>query len=340
MALTDQEGRVREAAARLRSLLARAERGDQVLDDVPQIIAARDRVTSEYQPVFDISALPALSAEQFRGFLLFRNNQHWPLHRGSSALTSDMPRLRTALGILLDETRAIEDRLDTLTPSDRPPFLSGLGRNVATAILLLAHPREYGVWNGKSEAGLRMFGLIPQRDAGDSYGTQYRLVNEVLHAVDNELSVDLWTLDTLWWALSEAGVEGERHRDKRHFGPIPGVIVGDTFENRADLAASGVHPPTQAGISGSEAEGADSIVLSGGYEDDDDRGDTILYTGQDGNDPDTKRQVGHQVLKRGNLALARSSERGLPVRVTRGAHGGSAFAPSTGFRYDGVYRVE
>jgi hypothetical protein len=44
-------------------------------------------------------------------------------------------------------------------------------------------------------------------------------------------------------------------------------------------------------------------------------------------------------VTRGNLALVRSEERGLPVRVIRGAHRGSPRAPATGYRYDGLYAV-
>ena len=33
------------------------------------------------------------------------------------------------------------------------------------------------------------------------------------------------------------------------------------------------------GIGGTKAEGADSIVVNGGYEDDEDYGDEIIYTG-------------------------------------------------------------
>ena len=40
-----------------------------------------------------------------------------------------------------------------------------------------------------------------------------------------------------------------------------------------------------AGISGAERDGADSIVVSGGYEDDEDYGNVIVYTGAGGNDP-------------------------------------------------------
>ena len=63
------------------------------------------------------------------------------------------------------------------------------------------------------------------------------------------------------------------------FGHIPGYPVGSWFENRAELADARVHRHRQAGISGSASKGADSIVLSGGYEDDQDFGDLIIYTG-------------------------------------------------------------
>jgi putative restriction endonuclease len=49
-----------------------------------------------------------------------------------------------------------------------------------------------------------------------------------------------------------------------------------------------------AGIAGSVSEGADSIVLSGGYEDDEDRGEEIVYTGHDGKDWGSGRPFAQQ----------------------------------------------
>jgi putative restriction endonuclease len=57
-----------------------------------------------------------------------------------------------------------------------------------------------------------------------------------------------------------------------------------------------VHRPTVSGISGTRAEGADSIAVNGGYEDDEDFGDEIIYTGAGGNDPNTGRQIHDQTL--------------------------------------------
>jgi putative restriction endonuclease len=129
-------------------------------------------------------------------------------------------------------------------------------------------------------------------------------------------------------------------RVDRVFGHLPGVPVGSAFANRQALHHAGVHRPLMSGISGAEEEGADSIVVSGGYEDDEDYGHYIVYTGQGGNDPATRQQVADQTLTRGNLALARSSVEGLPVRVIRGAGGDPMHSPPQGFRYDGLFSVQ
>jgi putative restriction endonuclease len=126
---------------------------------------------------------------------------------------------------------------------------------------------------------------------------------------------------------------------KRIFGHILGYPPGTAFENRKELHDSGVHRPPQAGISGSQFEGSDSIVVSGGYEDDADYGDRIIYTGFGGNDPKTGEQVADQDLINQNAALSVSCERGLPVRVVRGAKGDPKRSPPSGYRYDGLYRV-
>ena len=126
----------------------------------------------------------------------------------------------------------------------------------------------------------------------------------------------------------------------RKFGRLSGIEPGAVFASRAELAAADIHRPRQAGISGSAAEGADSIVVSGGYEDDEDYGDVIIYTGQGGNDPQSKHQIADQSFERGNKALAVSNAKGFPVRVVRGPDPNSEFAPQAGYRYDGLYYVD
>lgn len=50
------------------------------------------------------------------------------------------------------------------------------------------------------------------------------------------------------------------------------------------VSEAGVHRPHVAGIHGRETVGAFSVVLSGGYEDDVDKGDEVYYTGSGGRD--------------------------------------------------------
>jgi predicted restriction endonuclease len=100
-----------------------------------------------------------------------------------------------------------------------------------------------------------------------------------------------------------------------------------------------VHRPLQAGIAGTQATGAESIVVSGGYEDDEDNGSEIIYTGHGGQE--NGRQVADQSFDSpGNAALVTSKLTGAPVRVIRGAHRRSAFAPQVGYRYDGLFLVQ
>jgi len=125
------------------------------------------------------------------------------------------------------------------------------------------------------------------------------------------------------------------------FGPVEGVKVLDKFENRQECCRKGVHRQVQAGISGSSKDGAYSICVSGGYEDDEDFGDKIIYTGTGGQ----RESWGHgsQVKDQDfehpdNAALFRSQETGMVVRVVRG-RSKSPYSPEKGLRYDGLYIV-
>jgi len=53
-------------------------------------------------------------------------------------------------------------------------------------------------------------------------------------------------------------------------------------------------------------------VLNEGYEDDEDHGDWMVYTGQGGRDPNTGRQIADQQLTRGNLVLRKAIPRDCP----------------------------
>ncbi|XP_057440850.1 E3 ubiquitin-protein ligase ORTHRUS 2 [Lotus japonicus] len=140
-----------------------------------------------------------------------------------------------------------------------------------------------------------------------------------------------------------------------HFGPIPaendptrnqGVLVGETWEDRMECRQWGAHLPHVAGIAGQSTYGAQSVALSGGYIDDEDHGEWFLYTGSGGRDLSgnkrtNKLQSFDQKFENMNEALRLSCRKGYPVRVVRShKEKRSSYAPESGVRYDGVYRIE
>jgi len=124
------------------------------------------------------------------------------------------------------------------------------------------------------------------------------------------------------------------------FGIPDGIEEGQVFPSRKALIDAGLHRSTMHGIDGNGDEGVAAIVLSGGYEDDVDWGDEILYTGHGGNDPQTGKQIADQSWDdHGNKGLVVSELRQLPVRVIRGFKHNSVFALKSGYKFDGLYRV-
>lgn len=128
-------------------------------------------------------------------------------------------------------------------------------------------------------------------------------------------------------------------------GHVAGVEVGQCFRHRAQLCLVGLHRPPMAGIDWTDIDSDDgqkmsialSIVVSGGYEDDFDEGETLTYTGEGGQD-DKKRQCSNQTMTGANYALRYSCRTKRSVRVIRGRPDPSS-AGRTLYSYDGLYKV-
>jgi len=178
----------------LRAVLAKLKPGEP---DYDAIVAYRDQVFARYQPIFSTDHLPNLSKDEFTSFLNFENNHHWSgLQRRGGQAAADMNILRKALGVLLDENTPISDRFPKALD-----MVGGFGKATATAILTVAYPNVYGVWNNTSEGALRKVGLWPNLDRGEGDGVRYGRVNSLLARFRSDLKTDFWILDALWWFL-------------------------------------------------------------------------------------------------------------------------------------------
>lgn len=127
----------------------------------------------------------------------------------------------------------------------------------------------------------------------------------------------------------------EKLPDGTILGNVKGQKVGTYYEGRKQMHDLGLHRKTMHGI----ASHGSSIVLSGGYADDEDHGDYIIYTGEGGRDSETGNQIADQQLTGGNLALAENHRNGIPVRVFRGRHHVPDMPEPYRYRYDGLYNI-
>jgi len=176
------------------------------------IVEPKDQVLARFQPIFSPDHIPSITDDEFKSFLILENNRHWTgLHRQGPRMCASMKKLRQSLSLLVDDNRHIAQRLD-----EAVELVDGMGKNVATGILIVMFPEKYGVWNSRSEGGLKKHGIWPSFERGESFGKRYVKVNEVLLRLCEELGTDLWTLDSLWYFL-----------DLQEEGNVPEAAAGE-----------------------------------------------------------------------------------------------------------------
>jgi hypothetical protein len=216
-----QQEQIRRVGAQLRAMLP----GIRSNPAVAGHLASGAAVTQRYQPVFSKEQVKQITAETFVGFLRIENNRHWALHRQSTNLTSDMAALRRALGALVDESRPLAERYDEATGA-----VTGMGRAIASGILLMAFPQRCGVWNSTSQAALEQLGVYPEFDRGMSEGAKYVAVNDVLKALASEVGLSLSDLDIILWGMMQGSTSSSAlHRTW-------GIYVGNAARHNFGIA--------------------------------------------------------------------------------------------------------
>jgi hypothetical protein len=153
-------------------------------------------VTGYWGVIFSTRGIATLTKQDMTGFLSFRQNKRWR-EISKEDVTADMEALRTALMILIDESRPIAERLNELEPGRGKAAVRHLGKAKLTPILMMTQPRGYGVWNDYSERALSGMGLMPEFAPGSGLGDQYAAVNAILLELATRYNVTLWWLDVI-----------------------------------------------------------------------------------------------------------------------------------------------
>lgn len=196
------------------------------LSNNPQRLKEEQEVISKYGALFNPSSLEKLTKEQFKSFLLIKNNKHWEgIHRQGNMITKDMPKLIETLKILLDEKTDLKERLNKLFTKNRPNFIKGLGRAIVTPILMIVYPDKYGPYNKRTEAGLKTLGLHPEF-RGESFTERYIKINSILSNIIRKYNISFFQLDDMFGYMYEGKPEDLDEEE------IPVInIKGETIED-------------------------------------------------------------------------------------------------------------
>lgn len=168
-------------------------------DGTPNVMALRLQeleVTQYWGVIFSPKGVATLTKQDMTGFMSFRQNKRWREISRDDA-TEDMPRLRAALAVVVDEARPLAERLNAVEPGRGELAVMHLGKAKLTPLLLVARPKQYGVWNDYSERALRGMGLWPEFVPTWHLGEQYEAVNTVLVELAAANRVSLWWLDVI-----------------------------------------------------------------------------------------------------------------------------------------------
>lgn len=163
----------------------------------PVELATQKAAVEQYGKLFRPENIDNLTEDQFKAFLLFKNNKHWSgIHRQPN-IYADMNRLKATLKVLLDEAQLIQVRLDKITDGSSPLYIRGLGRAVLTPILMCVYPDKYAVYNRISEEGLTRLGRNKAK-ATDTFGKRYIAINEACHQISDEIKQPLSLVDVMF----------------------------------------------------------------------------------------------------------------------------------------------
>ena len=170
--------------------------------EIPEFRAMDDaegEVVARFGTAFRPDNLNDLDASTVTAFLQEKENRHWyGLERNTPRVVANMPALREGMAVLLDDSAPIAKRWDSALPQ-----MHGVGKAIASAMLLVVYPQEYGAWNSVSGAKLAWLGLIPERWQRRGNGRTYESINSVLLDLSEKLGIDLWQLDGIWHLIAK-----------------------------------------------------------------------------------------------------------------------------------------
>lgn len=178
----------------IEKIFAKFLKSKKIYDEKSAIEIAKERLNA-YDTLREIlNNIDEMSEKDFEKILYIEYNKSWSkLYRHKSKIFRNVPQLKNSLKLLLDKSLDIKDRFDQVASYQGTSHIIGMGVGIASAILHIYDPNQYGVWNTRSIVALDRLEMLPIGIKGT--GAYYISLNNKLHEIKEKLKTDLTTLD-------------------------------------------------------------------------------------------------------------------------------------------------
>ncbi|MEM3192582.1 MAG: AAA family ATPase [Candidatus Parvarchaeota archaeon] len=192
----DYDDKITKAAKILKELYEKTDKTEK-----KRIDEERDSVISKYQEYFKFENIDSLTFEKLEEFAKFKNNHHWEgIFRHSQEVKENFTTNKEAIKLLVDPNGGnIGDRLSQANEKAK-----GMGPAILTAILLVVFPDKYSVLNDVSYKALKRLNLISFENSNNGLIENYEKANEVVLKLKELTQLDLWTLDSMFYKLTNS----------------------------------------------------------------------------------------------------------------------------------------
>lgn len=106
-------------------------------------------------------------------------------------IENKLEKIKTSLKYLLYGNDELEERFYNFAGNPESEYrLNGVGRAFASTALFLINHKEYGIWNGAVDGGLKMLGMLPKRKRGEHIGKTYVTIVKVLKELQKKCDLE------------------------------------------------------------------------------------------------------------------------------------------------------
>ena len=137
----------------------------------------------------DPSAINSLSNEELKIKFIEYFNRGAGRHPFNAIyrdrIVRDIDKFRKTVKYLIDESVLLQERINQVLDSKGKYGIEGMGKGLATSILMDLNPSKYATWNNKTNMGLEALGFTPKFDRTDTWGSKYQKILASISQIRN-----------------------------------------------------------------------------------------------------------------------------------------------------------